>query len=128
MRSSSDQWSELDREIKQNHCKTQGGQEFGPSEDVKTGTKKKWSELDRRVNPRPPRSSSDQIWSELDRLRSELDRSGPNWTGPNWTAPAKMFRKYNFVDDFDHRLATDSTILEPKWDKWLKSGRSEQVR
>ena len=93
VRSSSDQWSELDREIEQNHCKTHDGQEFGPSEDVNTGTIKKWSELDRGVNPRPPRSSLDQIWSELDRSWSELDRSGPNWTGPNWTAPAQMFRK-----------------------------------
>ena len=125
MRSSSDQWFELDREIEQNHCKTYDGQEFGPSQDVNTGTIKKWSELDRGVNPRPPRSSLDQIWSELDRSWSELDRSGPNWTGPNWTAPAKMFRKRLFFKDSDRRLATDSTILEPKWAKWLKSTKSK---
>ena len=127
VRSSSNQWSELDREIEQNHCKTHDGQEFGPSEDVNTGTIKKWSELDRGVNPRPPRSSLDQIWAELDRSWSELDRSGPNWTGSNWTAPAKMFRKLSFFNDSDRRLATDSMILEPKWSKWMKSAKSKQM-
>ena len=107
MRASLDQWSELAREIQLNHRKTQVRQELGPSVDTKMANHKEWSELARGVNPRPPRASLDQIWSELARLWSELARSGPNWLGPNWLALTRIHKKYKDLANVDLWLATN---------------------